>query len=135
MWELIKNIIKWIIIVALIILLIVGLSKIANKKEVVDKTTQTEVKTIKKTATTNEDETTTKTTTDETTNKTTVSENETTTKKATTQETTTNTNKVNNTPEIVEVRDTASNRGISIWLGVFICSTTIIYINRQKRYE
>lgn len=124
MWELIKNIIKWIIIVALIILLIIGISKIVNKKKVVEKASQTEIKTIKKT------------TTDDEKNKTKTSEvtKEETAKEETAKE---ENNATNNetTPEVIEIQDTATSRGITIWLGLFICTTTIIYVNKQKRYE
>lgn len=129
MWELIKNIIKWIIIVALIILLIIGISKIVNKKKVVEKGSQTEIKTIKKN------------TTDDDTNKTKTNETATdeTTKEETSKESITKEeNQANNnttTPEVVEIQDTATSRGITIWLGLFICTTTIIYVNKQRRYE
>ena len=101
MWELIK------------------ISKIVNKKKVVEKASQTEIKTIKKT------------TTDDEKNKTKTSE---VTKEETAKE---ENNATNNetTPEVIEIQDTATSRGITIWLGLFICTTTIIYVNKQKRYE
>ncbi len=122
MWELIKNIIKWIIIVALVILLIIGISKIANKKKVVEKASQTEIKTIKKSST--EEETKNKTT----------KNNETKAEEIKKEESNTTNNNVD-IPEVIEVQDTASSRGITIWLGLFICTATIIYIDKQKRYE
>ena len=124
-----------------------GISKIVNKKKVATKTSQTEIKTIKKTNTeeTNESTTTVEnsTTTENTTTNNTTNNNTTTNNSSNTNNNTSNSNNKNNTSntngnsslEVVEIANTGTNMGITIWVGLFVCTSTIVYINKQKRYE
>lgn len=121
MSDLLRNIIKWIIVVCIIILIIFLLAKVANKQSKPKSTLDSGIRTITNNNNTNRN------------NNNNNNNNNTETSDHVENNTNTNNNANTNQTTVVDSPDTATTAGISLLLGTLILGGNIIYIYKAKK--